>query len=778
MSRPTLLAVAALATVVLLGGVFSRALTVRNDMTAFLPQGETPAAQTLIKTLQSPVLASIVLLAIEGAQTQDLARLSNDLVRRLKESNLFSSVSNGSDMLSSGDFELLFRARYLLSAKTQPGAFDEIALRSDLETDLGLLRSSAGPLVSRNLAADPTGHFLALMRDRLSHAGPAIHDGVWFSPDGRRALILARSTGSGLDTDVQSAVADTIDGSWRALDPPAGALLLATGAGVFAHQAEQQIRRETTILSVVASVAILAFLIVQLRSMSAVLVTVIPVLSGILAGAALVQSVFGFVHGVTFGFGVAMIGVAVDYPILFLGHLTPERSPFQTARLIWPTLLTGMIATACGLAPMLFSSFPGLLQLGLFAITGLVVAAAMTRLLLPRLVTPDLIVRPLIPCPTRAGLRWLRKARPLMGLPVVVGVFMLALSDARLMQDDLAELSPIPLAQRNLDETLRRDMGAPNVRHIIAVRGTSVEEALQASEDFVPILQKLVAEKAIAGYDMAAKYLPSARTQLARRDALPSPAELEGTLARAVSGLPFRAGFFAPFLQDVAAARRQDPVDVGTFARTSMSTVIDGLLYRHANEVVAYIVLMGVKAPEAIIAGVAQSHNPNLLYIDIKGEMNRLVSDYLTETLRTLGWGALAILACLAFGLRRPRAILRTLTPIVLAVITTVTVLPLIGQPLSVFHLVALMLMVGVGLDYSLFFNRSTAGEHEWPRTFRAVAMCAVTTLLSFGLLAFCSTPVMRGIGSAVAIGVACAFVFSLAFAQPSADSKNRSISS
>jgi predicted exporter len=128
--------------------------------------------------------------------------------------------------------------------------------------------------------------------------------------------------------------------------------------------------------------------------------------------------------------------------------------------------------------------------------------------------------------------------------------------------------------------------------------------------------------------------------------------------------------------------------------------------------------------------------------------------------------------------LRRPRTVLRTLTPIVLAAITTVAVLPLIGQPLSVFHLLALMLMVGVGLDYSLFFNRSIGVEHEWPRTFRAVAMCAVATLLSFGLLAFCSTPVMRGIGSAVAIGVACAFVFSLAFAQPNADSKTRGISS
>jgi predicted exporter len=425
---------------------------------------------------------------------------------------------------------------------------------------------------------------------------------------------------------------------------------------------------------------------------------------------------------------------------------------------------------------MLLSSFPGLLQLGLFAIAGLLVAAATTRLLLPRLVTPGLVIRPLIPCPPPAGLRWLHKARPLMGLPFIAAVALLAHSDTKLLQEDLAELSPVPLAQRNLDETLRRDMGAPDVRHIIAVRGKSVEEVLQASEDFAPTLQNLVGQQAIDGYDMAAKYLPSARTQLARRAALPGPAELEGAVTRAVSGLPFRSGLFAPFLHDVAAARGQEPVDVAMLAHMPMSAVIDGLLYRQAEEAIAYIVLIGVKKPEAIAMSVAQSHQPNLLYIDIKSEMNRLVSAYLAETVRTLGWGALAILACLVIGLRRPVAVLRTLMPIVLAGVTTVVLLPLIGQPLSVFHLVALMLMVGVGLDYSLFFNRSIGDAGEWCRTFRAVVMCAVTTLLSFGLLAFCSTPVMRGIGSAVAIGVACAFVFSLAFARPKADPQSRVI--
>ena len=82
------------------------------------------------------------------------------------------------------------------------------------------------------------------------------------------------------------------------------------------------------------------------------------------------------------------------------------------------------------------------------------------------------------------------------------------------------------------------------------------------------------------------------------------------------------------------------------------------------------------------------------------------------------------------------------------------TVLLAVAQPLSMFHLVALLLVVGVGLDYGLFFNRITGDGSEFEQTVRALAVCAISTTLVFGLLSLSQTPVLHAIGSTVTVGV------------------------
>ena len=91
-----------------------------------------------------------------------------------------------------------------------------------------------------------------------------------------------------------------------------------------------------------------------------------------------------------------------------------------------------------------------------------------------------------------------------------------------------------------------------------------------------------------------------------------------------------------------------------------------------------------------------------------------------------------------------------------------------LGQPLTLFHLASLLLLAGVAIDYSLFLGRSSGADPaEARRSMGAVLNCAVCTLLTFGLLAFCDTPILHGIGLTVSIGVASAFLLSCALVAP-----------
>jgi predicted exporter len=117
-------------------------------------------------------------------------------------------------------------------------------------------------------------------------------------------------------------------------------------------------------------------------------------------------------------------------------------------------------------------------------------------------------------------------------------------------------------------------------------------------------------------------------------------------------------------------------------------------------------------------------------------------------------------------GLRSLGGVLRVLLPVAAAVTGVVTVLLAVAQPLSMFHLVALLLVVGVGLDYGLFFHRAAGDGAEREQIVRALAVCASSTTLVFGLLSFSQTPVLHAIGSTVAIGVILCFLLAAVFAR------------
>jgi predicted exporter len=101
----------------------------------------------------------------------------------------------------------------------------------------------------------------------------------------------------------------------------------------------------------------------------------------------------------------------------------------------------------------------------------------------------------------------------------------------------------------------------------------------------------------------------------------------------------------------------------------------------------------------------------------------------------------------------------RVLGAVLAAMLVTAALLTAFGLRLSLIHLIALQLVAGVGLDYALFFARRQLDAEERARTFRTLVTCNAMTLLTFGLLAFCQTPLLRDIGMTVACGAVLALV-------------------
>ena len=525
------------------------------------------------------------------------------------------------------------------------------------------------------------------------------------------------------------------------------------------------IRTEIRWLTLASAVLVAGLLLAAFRSPFVLAVVLLPIASGALGGAAAVQAIFGHVHGVTLAFGGTLIGIAIDYPLHLAAHSTHETPALVAVRRIWPTMRLGALTTAVAFLPLSLSSFPGLSQLGVFTIAGLVIAALVTRWLLPSLL-PATGARD--PRETRLGTglsAGLERATPIAAVAAVaIGAAYFASRDEPPWENDLSRLSPVPQASLRFDQALRAELGAPDVRRLIAVRGDTSEQVLRRSEDLLPQLRAFVRERKLTGFDMAARYVPSGRTQKTRQEILPDPQLLKSRINAAAGGLPFRSDLFAPFMSDVERARTGPTLSFDELSETPLGSRLTSLLFRRGGQWIGLIQLAGVRNPEEILAFVAAANDPKITYIDLKQEADDLMAGYRGEALNWLAIGAVAALIMLFGGLRRTDAVVRVMVPICVSVFLTAAILLVTGHDLSMLHLLALLLVAGLGLDYSLFLNRAFGSTEDARRTMKAVVLCNLTTIVVFTILAFSQLVVLNSIGKTVAIGAALSLLTSYGF--------------
>src|SRR5688572_14502793 len=283
-------------------GWLYRNLSVSADLTVFLPPSTNSAQRLLVSQLRDGVAARLILIGLEGEDPATLVHASRELARGLRTSGRFGIVNNGDLSTAEKERELLVKYRYLLSPGVIPERFTPAGLSVALKESLALLASPAGPFIRNSLPYDPTGEARQVIELLLSESGPEVRNGVWFSRDSKKALLLAETLAPGFDIDGQTQAIGAIREALRATGIRNVGLLLS-GSGVFASEARATIQSEARWLSAAATAIVILILLAVYRAPGPVALSALPVATGLLAGIAAVSWVFGPVHGITLGFG-------------------------------------------------------------------------------------------------------------------------------------------------------------------------------------------------------------------------------------------------------------------------------------------------------------------------------------------------------------------------------------------------------------------------------------------------------------------------------------------
>jgi predicted exporter len=419
-----------------------------------------------------------------------------------------------------------------------------------------------------------------------------------------------------------------------------------------------------------------------------------------------------------------------------------------------PGLGLTLLAAVIGYMGLALTPFPGLRQMAVFSALGLVFAWLTVVFWFPALIgSRTLRSGGLVRVYGAALLRWplLRLNRATLAAAVVF-VLAAGYGISRLGANDDIRLLQNPPKHLIADQIkLSKLLDAPTPVQYFLVRGDSAETVLQREEALKARLDTLIAAKRISGYQAMSNWVPSAKTQAARRALIEEKLLADGG---PLQGIATQTGEDA---QWIAATRK------GLLAAAAPLT-LDDFLKAPASDPWRHLWLgrtEGVHASIVALRGLSSAAVPQVLlaaegldgvqWVDKVAEISSVLGRYRVY----MSWvvlGAYAVVFALLFARYRGRT-WRVLAPTALASIATLALLGFASQNLQLFHVLALMLLLGVGVDYGIFMQEHPDRRDHTP--WLAVGMSAANTILSFGLLGLSSTPALQAFGLTMLLGTA-----------------------
>ena len=738
--------------------VLATSLRIDDDLTVFLPSDGSPIEDLLFDRLREGPAAKLILVAFEGGSAEGRVQASKVSLEALADLDGLFQVSNGERPMSPETLRQLFDYRFLTA---DAGPLDIDALNQALAVRAEQLESPFGKIYEKAAAQDPTGLFEQLLISWQEGAKPPPRDqGVWVSADGRRSLVLIETDSPGYTLGNQAETIQAIEERLSEIAAEHDVRLLMAGAPVNSVKAKDAVRDEMLIGSAVALLLITGFLFAVYRSSRLLILVSLPIATGMLIGIATTVLVFESIHRIALAFGITLLGVAIDYPLHLFSHTHRDEQLRHTAKRIMPPMLLGATSTIAAFLVLGTGGFTGLAQLAVFIASGLAAAVTTALFLLPSVSGDQRMFRG-AGAPKERRLTPPRWSSPVLIGATVFAVLLVGFRADAIWEQDLSELSPVPASAKVLDGALRADLGAPDLRFLFLTSGNDAEAMLQASEALAPKLETLKDVGAIGGFDAIHRYIPSKATQVARQDALPDSLRLQQDLALAADNAGLDPSLFAPFVQAVEASKELPLIapddEPSIFQGTPLWPKLVSLTTKRDDQWFGFVPLSAVQDLESLQAIADESDQ--LDFMDLKTVSAESVASFRNAALVRLGAGLIVIMVLLYIVLRDFMLTFRIVFSMVSALAMTAGVMLLLGEKFSLFHILASLVVIGVGLDYGLFFSWKSESLDDRRRAFHGIAICAVSTTIVFALLAMSSISVLHVIGLTVALGTCLTFV-------------------
>ncbi|HHF0537401.1 TPA: MMPL family transporter [Vibrio alginolyticus] len=529
-----------------------------------------------------------------------------------------------------------------------------------------------------------------------------------------------------------------------------GAEVAHTGVLFYADFGTQSAKSEISTIGVFSLLGIIALFVLVFRSVMPLSLALLSITIGLLVALSVTTWIFGKVHLFSLVFGASLIGVSIDYAFHYLTERLAAGNEWdseQGLKHIFIAITLGLITSLIGYLGMLVAPFPGLQQLALFSSIGLIAAYITVVAWYPILArNPS---RSISTLPGQSLLaKWLtlwNQPRIKVGLPmlcvVASGFFLLQLN----YDDDIRLLQTMPNDLKQQETLITTHSGMQSSQQMLVVTADDDENLMKKLESLTPTLEAWKADSTIESYQSLSRYLSSVERQQQDYQLIRDLYATQSSPLTSGLGLSKKPKMDADFI----------PVTVEQYLQNPVSAPVRFLHLGKIKGKSATVVVLNQLQDSVVVKAFAKSQS-DVVYLNKAEEISTLFGEYRIKIMELLAAASAVIFLVLIkrYGLQHS---CRVLLPSLIACACGLATAVAMGTTLNLFNLLGLVLILGIGIDYTLFF----AEKARSVSTLLAITLSAMTTVLSFGLLSLSQTHAIHSFGITVLSGIFVAWLLS-----------------
>ena len=477
----------------------------------------------------------------------------------------------------------------------------------------------------------------------------------------------------------------------------------------------QKSQTQISILSALAAMMAILFSYLLFRKIFTLLTVIVSLSVGFLCGTIMLFLCFEAPHILTFVFGTTLIGLGIDYSFHFLTGAT-----LKDKQQIHKNMFHSFLTTLVCFLPLMFSGISLLQQISVFTIVGLSTIYIGLFLFGPQKM--NFKIKPI-------KYNFILSKKTKVIILTLIGIVIITTLPFAKTENNMNQLYR-PDAQIAANEAIVQKLNNTQQSAVLMVRGKNIQQVLETEESI---------KSNGTDFFSLSSIIPSIKRQSENQELIKNLYNKE-----------------SKYLKQKLELKRLPVFNESEFL--TPENVQSPFLNNWINKLIIYdgdyVYSLAQVSPDITI------NNDNAQIISVSKNLAQQIENYSHETHRLLTLCAICLLVLLTIFYKK-RAIIY-LMPSMIAILLSICILTWAGQPITFFHMLSFFIVIGLGLDYTIF-NINTNSNEEM----RPILFSFLTSFIGFGLLAFTSFFLIKSMGITLGLGLGLSYLISLFLFRP-----------